>query len=142
VTRPMEYKSHPYFDESDSADWHECPLDPNRRFDPAGIDHPLGHVIRRDFDQIKSLGLESIRRCVPADWLAECPHAMLNDFAFAPMADDGIRVYLEYAFMPSLTEASYHTDTWWAIVQNPYTSGCPHTGKIEYRAAHVGWNIQ
>ncbi|KLU03498.1 hypothetical protein RISK_004502 [Rhodopirellula islandica] len=79
--------------------------------------------------------------CSPDEWLAECPHPLLNDFLYCPAGDASARIFLQYAFRPSLTENSYHTDTWWAIVLCPYVTGNPYTNKMDYVIEHFGWSV-
>jgi hypothetical protein len=48
-------------------------------------------------------------------------------------------VFLDYRFMPTLTENSSDTDWLWAIAMCPYIMGHPYTGEIVYYVEHFGW---
>ncbi|TWT49534.1 hypothetical protein Pla22_47310 [Rubripirellula amarantea] len=138
----MEYLGHPYFDASDRADWLELPIDHDGNLIPSDIGDSLDTVIRRDFDRITKLVLDRLTKCSPDEWLAECPHALLNDVSYCPVGDGSARIFVEYAFRPSLTENSYHTDSWWAIVLCPYVTGNPYTDAMDYVIEHFGWSVQ
>ena len=101
----------------------------------------LASAIHRDFDLITATVLDRLRICIPADWLAECPHPILNGMCYHPTSDTGIQIHLDYPFRPSLTENSHPTDAWWAIVLNPYVDGNPHTNAIEDNVIHFGWTV-
>lgn len=137
----MEYLIHPYFDDSGRTDWIEFPLDSDGKQLQHGEDKQFADVVRRDFDQVTSLVLTRLNACMPADWLCECPCPILNELLFHPTSNAGIHVFLQYMFRPSLTENSFHTDSWWAIVLCPYTSGNPYTGKNDYDIVHFGWSV-
>lgn len=135
----MEYLTHPYFDSSDRADWHVFPLSNDGMPVEGGDRGCLAEIIQGDFNQIVSVVVSRFRTCMPPDWLAECPHAMLKQVLYRPIDVTGMRIYVEHGFRPSSTENSHHTDHWWAIVHCPYVHGCPHTGRIEYLIEHLGW---
>jgi hypothetical protein len=137
----MEYLRHPYFDASPREEWIELPLDRDGRPEPGVNDIPLADVIRSDFDHIARLVLDRIIDCMPDEWLNECPHPSLNELLFHPRFDTGIKLYLEYLFRPSLTENSWHTDSWWAIVVCPYAIGVSPTGRRDYSLIHLGWSV-
>jgi hypothetical protein len=136
-----EYLAHPCFDESGREHWLELSIDSDGTPAPYGNDDALARIFRRDFDLIISLILQRLTSCAPDEWLAECPHLLLNDFLYCPAGDDSARIYVEYAFRPSLTENSHHTDSWWAMVLCPYVTGNPHTKCMDYVIEHFGWSI-
>lgn len=137
----MAYRLHPYFDESNRDEWIEIPFvrdgtpgQPERERATAGI-------VLRDFAEITKLVLERFQDCIPDAWMIERPHPLLNDLSFHPIDGGGIRIYLEYVYVSSLTEGSYDTDSWWAIVLCPYATGNPYTGVVDYSIEHMGWSV-
>ncbi|WP_430453732.1 hypothetical protein [Rhodopirellula europaea] len=137
----MAFVDHPYFDASDREQWFNLETDRNDNPLPDNHESPLAAVVARDFIAITSLVLERFKTCIPDEWFTECPHPLLCDVLFYPSSETGVRVFVEYAFRPSTTENSYHTDSWWAIVQCPYVDGNPATGNVDYTIIHFGWSV-
>lgn len=135
----MAFLRHPMFDASGGDDWIELLLTPEGRPTEIATADEATAIVLRDFEQITTAALGRIQSSIPGDWLKECPFAYLNELLFHPTEKGGIKVYLEYIFLPSRTENSPHSDSWWAIASCPYPSGNPYTGRIEYAIVHFGW---
>lgn len=138
--RAMSYARHPYFDDSGSA-WLEFALTEDGTPAESGGNSPPCDIVRRDFDEITSLVLHRLKTSIPIEWMTECPYPYLNQLLVHPMDGGGVRVFLQYMFLPSLIENSPHSDSWWAIAHCPYPDGNPYTNKVEYTILHFGWAI-
>ena len=135
----MTFKTHPLFDNSERQEWFELPLSDTGLPSTSVSTDLASEIVRRDFTQIAALAIERITSSVPDDWLNECPHPVLNQMLFHPTANGGVKVFLEYMFLPKLNENSPHSDSWWAIAFCAYPNGNPYTGKIDYGIMHIGW---
>lgn len=136
----MEYKSHPYYDRSNASDWMSL-----RSHDRAEADNDpektLRGQVQSDQQWLCGLALERIRSAVDASYLAERPHAEVNEFLYFPLGEQGYRVYIEYFFFQRPDENSPDNDFWWVIINLPYARTSGSTGEREAYVIGLGWAV-
>lgn len=77
----MEYKSHPYYDDSDALDW--LYLRPDDWTEP-GPEKALQDLLRSHKPWLCALALDRIRLMAGVEYLAERPYPEVNEFLFFP----------------------------------------------------------
>jgi hypothetical protein len=136
----VEFKSHPYYDGSESQDWLTLRPGTWGELEP-GPDKNLQDLLRADKAWLCELALSQIRAAAGESYLAERPVPCENEFLFHPINDCGYQVYVEYFFAKRPNEASYEIDYWWAIIQCPYAVAPFPSGRREAYVIGVGWYI-
>lgn len=136
----MKFKSHPYYDNSDAADWLSLRPDDWTELEP-GPEKTLHDTLKAHRQQLCALALEQIRAAAGEDYLRERPFAEVNEFLYFPIGDDGYQVYVEYFFYQRRNETSPDSDFWWAIINCPYAVAPFPTGRREEYVIGLGWVV-
>ena len=136
----MEYKSHPYYDDSDALDWLYLRPDDWTELEP-GPEKTLQDLISTHKPWLCELALARIRVAAGADYLCERPHPEMNEFLFFPIGDTGYCVYIEYFFNQRPDGSSPDSDFWWAIINCAYAVPPFPTGRREAYVIGLGWVV-
>ncbi|QJW94720.1 hypothetical protein [Frigoriglobus tundricola] len=136
----MKYKSHPYYDGSDTLDWQYLRPDDWTELGP-GPEKALQDLLRSHKPWLCELTLDRIRAAAGADYLAERPYPEVHEFLFFPIDDTGYRVYVEYFFTQQPDRASPDSDFWWAMINCPYALEPFPTGRREVYVIGLGWVV-
>lgn len=136
----MQFKSHPYYDDSDARDWLYLRPEDWTELEP-GSEKSLQELLRAHKSWLCELALDRIRTAAGAEYLAERPHAEVNEFLFFPIDDTGYRVYVAYFFNQRPDGASPDSDYWWAIINCPYAVEPFPTGRREAYVIGLGWYV-
>ncbi len=136
----MEFKSHPYYDDSDARDWLYLRPDDWTELEP-GAEKALQDLLRADKQWLCELALDRIRASAGESYLAERPYPAVNEFLFFPIGEQGYRVYVEYFFFQRPDENSPDSDFWWAIINCPYAVAPFPTGRREAYVIGLGWVV-
>jgi hypothetical protein len=136
----VEFKSHPYYDDSDARDW--LYLRPDDWTEPEpGAEKALQELLRADKQWLCDLALDRIRAAAGESYLAERPHPEVNEFLFFPIGEQGYQVYVEYVFLQQPDASSPDSDFWWAIINCPYAVAESTTGRREAYVIGLGWLV-
>lgn len=139
--RTVRFKSHPYYDDSDAADW--LSLRPDDWADPeSGPEIMLHDTLKAHRQRLCELALDRIRAAASGDYLNERPYPEVNEFLYFPINDHGYQVYVEYFFLQRPDENSPDSDFWWAIINCPYALAPFPTGRREEYVIGLGWVVQ
>lgn len=144
LVRPrMDFKKHPFFDNSQAADWFDV-SDPSAPLTPEMA--PFAKLIEVYFKQAEHLErkvLERIKRHAAED-LASRPHVLRNEPLLAPINDHGFKVYFEFFFRERTDQASAESDFWWGIIFCPYVFPDRDRGAdIKWwNVWHLGWSLE
>ena len=136
----MEYKSHPYYDDSDARDWLYLRPEDWTGLEP-GPEKVLHELLRGHKPWLCEMALSRIQAAAGADYLAERPYPEVNEFLFFPTDNTGYRVYVEYFFYQQPDENSPDSDFWWVIVKCPYAVAPFPTGRREAYVIGLGWVV-
>ncbi len=136
----MEYKSHPYYDDSDALEWLYLRPDDWTELEP-GPEKKLQDLLRAHKPWLCELALGRIRATAGESYLAERPHPEVNELLFFPIDDTGYRVYVAYFFNQRPDAASPDSDFWWAIINCPYAVPPFPTGRREAYVIGLGWYV-
>jgi len=115
----MRFKSHPYYDGSDAAEWLGLRPDDWTELEP-GTEKTLHDSLRADKDRLCELALVRICDAAGEAYLAERPHPEVNEFLYTPIGDHGYQVYVEYFFYQRHDQNSPDSDFWWTVINCPY----------------------
>lgn len=137
----MEFKSHPYYDDSAARDWLYLRPDDWTELEP-GPEKTLQNLLRADKSWLCELALDRIRAAAGDEYLAERPYPDVNEFLFFPIGEQGYRVYVEYFFYQRPDENSPDSDFWWAIINCAYAVAPFPTGRREAYVIGLGWVVQ
>ena len=136
----MEFKSHPYYDDSDARDWLYLRPDDWTELEP-GPEKLLQDLLRAHKPWLCGLALDRIRAAAGAECLAERPYPEVNEFLFFPIDDTGYRVYVAYFFNQRPDGASPDSDFWWAIINCPHAVEPFPTSRREAYVIGLGWYV-
>lgn len=136
----MEFKSHPYYDDSAARDWLHLRPGDWTELEP-GPQKTLQDVVRADKPWLCELTLDRVRVMAGESYLTERSHPNVNEFLFFPIGEQGYRVYVEYFFSQRPDENSPDGDFWWAIIYCPYAITPFPTGRREWAVIGLGWVV-
>ena len=136
----MEFKSHPYYDDSDASDWMYLRWDDWDELEP-GPEKAFQDLLRADKPWLCELALDRIRAAAGEDYLTERPCPEVNEFLFFPIGDQGYRVYIEYFFLRRPDEHSPDSDFWWSIINCPYAVPPFPFGRRVANVIGLGWYV-
>jgi hypothetical protein len=136
----VEFKSHPYYDDSNARDWLYLRPDDWTELEP-GTEKTVLDMLRADKQRLCDLALDRIRAAADESYLAERPYPKVNEFQFFPIGEQGYRVYIEYFFFQRPDENSPDSDFWWAIINCPYAVAQFPTGRREDYVIGLGWAV-
>lgn len=148
----MEFKSHPYYDDSDARDW-LCLRSGDRPSGgfaarsgdstelELGPEKALQDLLRADKKWLCELALDRIRTAAGERYLTERPYPDVNEFLFFPIGEQGYRVYLEFFFYQRPDENSPDSDFWWAIINCPNAVAPFPTGRRKAYVIGLGWVV-
>jgi hypothetical protein len=131
----MEFKSHPYYDDSDARDWLCLRSGDSTELEP-GPEKALQDLLRADKNWLCELALDRIRSAAGERYLTERPYPDVNEFLFFPIGEQGYRVYVEFFFYQRPDQNSPDSDFWWVIIN------CPNTvGRRKAYVIGLGWVV-
>jgi hypothetical protein len=134
----MRFKSHPYYDNSDAADWLSLRPEDWTELEP-GPEKTLHDTLQANKQRLCELALNRIRAAAGEVYLAEQPHPEVNEFLYHPIDGHGYWVYVEYVFYERPDE--YMGDFWWALIICPYAVAPVPPGPREPNVIGLGWAV-
>jgi hypothetical protein len=136
----MKFKSHPYYDASDAAQWLALRPDDWTELEP-GAEKMLHDTLRADKERLCELALVRIRGAAGEAYLVERPHPEVNEFLYVPIDGHGYQVYVEYFFLQRHDQNSPDSDFWWAVINCPYAVAPPLGGQRVGNVVGLGWVV-
>jgi hypothetical protein len=136
----VEYKSHPYYDDSDALDWLYLRPEDWTELEP-GQEKALQDLLRANKPWLCELALSRIRAAAGTEYLAERPHPEVNEFLFFPIDETRHRVYVEYYFIQRPHAASPDGDFWWVIIDCVSAVQPFPTSRHEAYVVGLGWVV-
>ncbi len=136
----MNFKSHPYYDDSGARDWMHLHSDAPAPLEPEA-EKALQERLTKDKQWLCGLALDRIRAAAGESYLAERPYPDVNNFQFIPIGQQGYRGYIEYVFFQRPDENTPDSDFWWVIINCPNATDPLATRSGEAVVIGFGWAI-
>jgi len=123
----VSFKSHPYYDNSDAADWLYLRPADWTELEP-GPEKALHDYIRAEQARLYDLALDrGIRAAAEALYGGTRPHPTFG-IEYHPVGEHGFRAYITCSFSPWPDARAMEDDHWWAILLCPYALTTPPPG--------------